>query len=151
MKNKLILFVIITIILFLIPVISGNEHVNETDFKDDFQIVSNNLGVKIIRPKSGYLYLFDVIELPIPSQSTIIIGDITCVAEQIPVYPYTVKWEFTDWKYGVYKFPSDTYNEPYWSYTYTNFNFGELKITASFENIAGTVMSSESIFTKKFL
>lgn len=136
---------------FLIPSIDGNNYINITDFEDDIQIFSGNLAVKIIRPKSGYLYLFDIIEIPISSQSTIIIGDITCVAEQVPVYPYTVKWEFIDWQYGNYKFSSDNFSSPFWRYTYSNFNFGELQITASFENTAGTVMSDDSIITKKFL
>jgi hypothetical protein len=136
--------------IFLIPSIDGNNNVNSTDSEDDIEISSNNLAVKIIRPKSGYLYLFDIFEIPIPSQSTIILGEITCAAEQIPVYPYTVKWEFIDWQYGNHKFTSDNYSSSYWRYTYTNFNFGELQITASFENTAGTVMSSDSIITKKF-
>ena len=80
-----------------------------------------------------------------------IIGDITYVAEQIVISPYTVKWEFIDWQGGNFKNLSDTYSESIWSYTYSNFNFGVLNITASFENTAGTVMSSDSIITKKFL
>jgi hypothetical protein len=135
----------------MIPSITGKNKININDFEDDIQTYSNNLAVKIIRPKIGYLYLFDIIEIPIASQSTIIIGDITCVAEQVPVYPYTVKWEFLDWKYGHHKFPSDNVSTPFWRYTYSNFNFGELQITASFENTAETVMSSDSIIAKKFL
>ena len=79
----------------------------------------------------------------------IIIGEITCVAEQIPVYPYTVKWEFLDWQYGSYKFSSTNFSSPFWRYTYSNFNFGELQITASFETTSGTVMNSDSIIVKK--
>ena len=115
------------------------------------KIKSSDLAVKIIRPKPGHLYLFDTIEIPIQSQSTIILGDITCVAEQVPVYPYTVKWEFIDWKYGDHKFLSENVSTPYWRYTYTNFNFGELQITASFENTAGDVLTSYSATVKKYL
>jgi hypothetical protein len=135
--------------ILLIPSIGGKYDFIETNPENDFQINSCNLAVKIIRPKLGHLYLFDIIEIPIQSQSTVIIGEITCVAEQVPVYPYTVKWEFLDWKYGNHKFPSDNVSSPFWRYTYTNFNFGDLRITASFENTAGTVMSSDSILTKK--
>ena len=133
------------------PSIESNNYVKITDFEDDIQIFPSNLAVKIIRPKLGYLYLFDKFEIPISSQSTIIIGDITCVADQIPVYPYTVKWEFIDWQYGNHKFSSDNFSSPFWRYTYSNLNFGELQITASFENTAGTVMSSDSILTRKYL
>jgi hypothetical protein len=133
------------------PSIIGNSNLKETELEENYQISLSNLAVKIIRPKSGYLYLFDTIEIPLQTQSTIIIGDITCVAEQVAVYPYTVKWEFIDWKYGDHKFPSDNFSSPFWRYTYTNFNFGELKITSSFENTAGNVLTSDSIIVKKFL
>jgi hypothetical protein len=151
LKKKIILFIVFILIFFLIPSIDGYNKANYIDFEDDIQVSSNNLAVKIIRPKSGHLYLFDIFEIPIPSQSTIIIGDITCVAEQVPVYPYAVKWKFIDWRYENYKFLSTNYSSSYWRYTYSNFNFGDLQITASFENTAGTVMSSDSIITKKFL
>ena len=151
MKKKIIVFIIFFLVIFLIPSINGKHDFNETEFEEDYQISSSNLAVKIIRPKSGYLYLFDILEIPIQSQSTIIIGNITCVAEQVPVYPYTVKWEFLDWKYGSYKFSSTNFSSPFWRYTYSNFNFGELQITDSFENTAGTVMRSDSITTTKFL
>ena len=75
----------------------------------------------------------------------------TCVAEQVPVYPYTVKWKFLDWQYSDFKYPSDNVSSPYWRYTYSNLNFGDLHITASFENTAENVMSSDTIIVKKFL
>ena len=50
-----------------------------------------------------------------------------------------------------YKYQSDNVSSPYWRYTYSNFNFGDLHITASFENTGGNVMSSDTIIVKKFL
>ncbi len=151
MKMKLNFLIIVALLIILTPSIIGKPDLNKTEVNEDYQFSSNNLGVKIVRPKTGYLYLFDTIELPIQSQYTIIIGDITCVAEQVAVYPYTVKWEFIDWRYGFYKNSSDSFNSPFWRYTYSNFNLGNLQITASFENTAGTVMSNDTIIVKKFL
>ncbi len=151
MKRKIILLTLIIILMVLIPSTIGKYDGNKTDDEDFAQPFSNFNGVKIIRPKSGYLYLFDIIEIPIPSSSPIIIGDITCVAEQILIYPYTVKWEFTDWKYGVYDLISDNVSAPYWRCTYSNFNFGELQIKARFSTNNENVMSSDSITAKKFL
>lgn len=151
MKMKLNLLIIVALVIILTPSIIGKPDLNVTKCEEDYQFSSSNLGVKLVRPKSGYLYLFDIIEIPIQSQYTIIIGDITCVAEQVAIYPYTVKWEFLDWQYGYYKNTSDSFNSPFWRYTYSNFNFGELQITASFENTAGTVMSNDTIIVKKFL
>jgi hypothetical protein len=151
MKIKLNFLIIVALVIILTPSIIGRPGSNETEFKEDYQFFTSNLGVKLIRPKPSYLYLFDTIEIPISSQYTIIIGDITCVAEQVAVYPYTVKWEFIDWRYGFYKNSSDSFNSPFWRYTYSNFNLGNLQITASFENTAGTVMSNDTIIVKKFL
>jgi len=151
MKMKLNFLIIVFLAIILTPSIIGKSDLNETEVKEDYQFYSSNLGVKLVRPKPGYLYLFDTIELPIQSQYTIIIGDITCVADQVAVYPYTVKWVFIDWRYGFYKNASESFNSPFWSYTYSNFNLGNLQITASFENGAGTVMSNDTIIVKKFL
>jgi hypothetical protein len=137
--------------ILIIPSINGKYDFNETVFEENFQISSSNLSIKIIRPKPGYLYIFDKIEIPISSNFPIIIGKITCVAEQMIVYPYTVKWEFIDWQNGNYKFPSDNYSSTFWNYTYSKFNFGVLLITASFESTLGNVMSSDLVIAKKFL
>lgn len=150
MKMKINLLIIVALVIFIMPSIFGKPDLNKTEFEEDYQFSSSNLAVKLVRPEPGYLYLFDLIEIPIQSQYTIIIGDITCVAEQVAVYPYTVKWEFIDWRYGYYKNISESFNSPFWGYTYSNFNFGELQITASFENNAGDVMSNDSIIVKKF-
>ena len=135
----------------MLPSIVGKYDSIDTNDKNFDRALSNLNDVKIIRPKPGFLYLFDTIEIPISSSSPIIIGDITCVAEQVPIYPYTVQWEFIDWRYGSYKYASDNVSAPFWRYTYSNFNFGELQITASFEITGGTVKSTDSIVVKKFL
>jgi hypothetical protein len=137
--------------MLFIPSVIGIDAISSADNNDLDPFISSNTGVKLIRPKPGFLYLFNIIEIPIASPSPIVIGEITCVAEQIPVYPFTVKWEFIDWQYGTHKFQSDNFSSPFWRYTYSNFNFGTLHITASFENTAGTVMSSDFILAKKFL
>jgi len=151
LKKKIILLDILFIVIFLIPSTIAINEKQKIEIIEEKHILTENLAVQIIRPKPSHLYLFDTIEIPISSPSTIIIGDITCVAEQVPVYPYTVKWIFTDWKYGNYKYPSDNVSTPYWRYTYSKFNFGQLEITASFENTAETVMTSDTIIVKKFL
>ncbi len=151
MKLKYNLLIIIALVIVLMPSIFGKTDLNEAEFEEDYHFSSSNLGIKLVRPEPGYLYLFDIIEIPIQFQYTIIIGDITCIAEQVAVYPYTVKWEFIDWQDGYYKNSSDSFNSPFWRYTYSNFNFGELQINASFEYTAGNVMSNDSIIVKKFL
>jgi hypothetical protein len=151
LKKKIIIFNIFIIAIFLIPSTIAVQEENTINTNDEEQYALNNLAVQIIRPKPSHLYLFDTFEIPISYPSTIIIGDITCVAEQVPVYPYTVKWIFTDWQYGVHKYPCDNVSTPYWRYTYSNFNFGQFEITASFENTAETVLTSDTIIVKKYL
>lgn len=123
----------------------------DMDIQENHQTNTNYQGVEIIRPKPGHLYLFNIVEIPIATQKTIIIGEITCVAEQIPIYPFTVRWEFTDWKYGIHTQISDNLSTPYWRCTYATFNFGTLEIKAVFKNGGGTVMSSDTMTVNKFL
>ena len=151
MKIRTIVFISVIICIFFIPSTLGRiDYSGSPNLDTETSITANN-GVEIIRPKPGFLYLFDIIEIPIASQTSIIIGQITCVAEQIPVYPYTVRWEFIDWQYGTHTQLSDNVSAPYWRCTYTNFNFGNLEINAVFKNVGGSILSSDSITVNKFL